>query len=46
VTEDTGIGNPRAATYEKGERYFKDITQKVAGLFVEMAKADVSQLYK
>jgi creatinine amidohydrolase len=46
VTEDTGIGNPKTATYEKGERYFKDVTQKVAGLFVEIANVDIDHLYK
>ena len=46
VTEDTGIGSPKAATYEKGERYFKAITKKVAELFVEIAKVDIEQLYK
>jgi len=46
VTEDTGIGNPKKATYEKGERYFKDVTQKVAGLFAEVAYIDIAELYK
>lgn len=46
VTEDTGIGNPKEATYEKGERYFKAITQKMAELFVEIANVDKDQLYE
>jgi creatinine amidohydrolase len=46
VTEDTGIGNPEKATYEKGERYFKAVTHKMAELFVEIANVDIDQLYE
>ena len=46
VTEDTGIGNPKAATREKGEKYFKAITEQVAAAFVELAKSDIQQLYE
>lgn len=45
VTEDTGIGNPKKATKEKGERYFKAVTEKMAELFVELASVDVNQRY-
>ncbi|MBI1770241.1 MAG: creatininase family protein [Bacteroidetes bacterium] len=37
VTESTGVGDPRKATAEKGERYFKAVTQKVAQFFLEVA---------
>ena len=40
VTEDTGIGNPKAATREKGEKYFKAITEEIAKVFVELAGSD------
>ena len=46
VTEDTGIGDPRKATKEKGERYFTDVTQKMAELFFEIAKSDKLDLYE
>lgn len=46
VTADTGIGNPYKATPEKGERFFADITQKVSTLFVDLAKADLTDLYE
>jgi len=46
VTEDTGIGDPRQASAEKGERFFKDITRKMADLFVEIAEADLNDLYE
>lgn len=45
VTKDTGVGDPRKATPEKGATYFKAVTEKVAGFFIEVAKADRSDLY-
>jgi creatinine amidohydrolase len=45
ITADTGIGNPKLATAEKGEKYFKAITEKVAKLFIEISKADVNRLF-
>ncbi|WP_242927842.1 creatininase family protein [Pontibacter vulgaris] len=46
VTEDTGIGNPKAATKEKGERYFKAVTQKMAELMQDMAQVDFRNRYE
>lgn len=46
VTEDTGVGDPREATAQKGERFFKDVTEKVARLMVDMAGADLDDLYE
>jgi creatinine amidohydrolase len=46
VTEDTGIGNPKAATKEKGEKYFKAVTEKLAGLFIELSNSDPKNLYE
>jgi len=46
VTEDTGIGDPSKATKEKGEKYFKAVTEKVAELMFEIAKADTDNLYE
>jgi creatinine amidohydrolase len=45
VTKDTGVGDPRKATAEKGQRYFKAVTEKVAQFFIEVAKADRNNLY-
>lgn len=45
VTKDTGVGDPRKATAEKGQRYFKAVTEKVANFFVEVATTDSSDLY-
>ncbi len=46
ATEDTGIGNPVKATKEKGERYFNAVVEKMAQLFIEIAKADLNNLYE
>lgn len=45
VSEDTGIGNPRLATKEKGEKFFKDITQKIADTIYDISKANINDLY-
>lgn len=38
VTEDTGIGNPKLATSNKGEQYFHDVTVKISNLFCELCE--------
>lgn len=45
ATNDTGVGDPRAATADKGRRYFNAICECVAAYFVELAKADLTKLY-
>lgn len=45
VTEDTGVGDPKAASPHKGERFFRDVTQKLAEFLTELAAADVDELY-
>ena len=38
VTNDTGIGNPVKATKEKGEKYFKDVVDKVVTAYFRDSK--------
>lgn len=45
VTKDTGVGDPRKATAEKGAKFFKAVTEKVAQFFKEVADADRNDLY-
>lgn len=45
VTRDTGVGDPRKATTEKGARYFSAVTAKVAAFFVQVAKTGPSDFY-
>ncbi|AGA78606.1 uncharacterized protein, putative amidase [Echinicola vietnamensis DSM 17526] len=46
VTKDTGIGNPKKASSKKGERYFKDLTEKISNLFIELAALNQYDPYK
>lgn len=45
ATNDTGTGNPHESTAEKGEQYLRTLTEKLAGYFVELAAANVNDLY-
>mgnify|MGYP000008808888 FL=1 len=46
VSTDTGIGNPRKATAQKGERFLNAVTDKIADYFLELAKCDPDDLYE
>jgi creatinine amidohydrolase len=46
ATVDTGVGDPRSATREKGERYFRAVTEKIAGFLKELADTPPAQLYE
>jgi creatinine amidohydrolase len=46
VTDDTGIGDPRAATAEKGARFLAAAIARIADYFVELAAADADDLYE
>ncbi len=46
VTKDTGIGNPALATAEKGEAFFKLITEKIGEFLYELAIVNQDDLYK
>jgi creatinine amidohydrolase len=45
TTKDTGIGNPKKATVEKGEVYFKAVTQKLSQLMMGLASTNAEDLY-
>lgn len=46
VSADTGIGNPQAATAEKGRTYFDAVTDRVSGFLCEFAAADLNDFYE
>jgi len=46
VTEDTGIGNPKKASPEKGRLYFDAVTDKVAKLMKDICDAKPDQFYR
>lgn len=45
VTKDTGIGNPAKATAEKGERFFRHLTEKIGAFLFEAATAPREDFY-
>ncbi|HSM49374.1 MAG TPA: creatininase family protein [Draconibacterium sp.] len=46
VSEDTGVGNPKRASAEKGKKYLEDVTSKIAEFFIEFAECDLENLYQ
>jgi creatinine amidohydrolase len=46
VTADTGVGNPRAATREKGTAYLAAVVEKVGRFLADLAAADPDDLYE
>ena len=44
IHPDTGSGNPSGATAEKGEKYFRAVTEALAELLVNLADAKKGQL--
>jgi creatinine amidohydrolase len=45
VSADTGIGDPRAANREKGERYTSAVVERLSRFLVDLAAADPDDLY-
>jgi creatinine amidohydrolase len=46
VSADTGIGNPKAATAEKGARYVNAVTDRIAQFLLELSQGDPAAMYK
>ena len=46
VSADTGIGNPKKATKEKGERFFVEVCTKLAELFLEVSDIKIEDRYE
>src|SRR5258708_20796513 len=46
VTDDTGSGDPAAATAEKGKRYVEAVTAKIADFLVDLATAGTPKMYE
>jgi len=46
VSEDTGIGNPKKASAQKGKKYLDDLSSNIAAYFVELAGCDLEDLYE
>lgn len=46
VSDDTGIGNPKKASAEKGQRFLEEVTTRIGDFLVELAGADLNDLYE
>jgi creatinine amidohydrolase len=46
VSSDTGVGDPRAATPEKGSEYARAVTEKIGRFLADLAAADPDDLYE
>jgi creatinine amidohydrolase len=46
VTRDTGVGNPREATAERGATFVAEAVEKIASLCGELVAADPARLYE
>jgi creatinine amidohydrolase len=46
ISADTGVGDPSASTPEKGEAFFRAVTERIGGFLVELAAADLDDLYE
>ena len=46
VTDDTGVGDPRRASAEKGTRYVGAVTARIADFLVELDTMDLARKYE
>jgi creatinine amidohydrolase len=46
VSTDTGVGNPAAATPEKGARYLEAVATRISSFLIELAAKDLARLYE
>ncbi|CAN5819811.1 creatininase family protein [soil metagenome] len=45
ISDDTGVGDPRAATEAKGSQYVSAVARQIAGFLTELAAADLDDMY-
>ncbi len=46
ISDDTGVGNPKQATREKGQKFLEAVTNKIAGFLVELNSVRLEDLYE
>ncbi len=46
ISKDTGVGNPYFSTADKGENFFRDVTQKMGKFFFDFANTSKDNLYE
>lgn len=45
ISKDTGIGNPKKATPEKGKKFIGDVTTKLAEIIFDLSKTEIDDFY-
>jgi creatinine amidohydrolase len=45
ISDDTGVGDPRAATAERGAAFLEEVTARLSRFLVELARTGVDDLY-
>ena len=45
ISDDTGVGDPRKASLEKGKQYFGEVTAKLSGLFEDLCNTSMGKLF-
>jgi len=46
ISADTGVGDPSAASAEKGRLFFTALTERLGGFLVELASANLDDMYE
>lgn len=46
ATMDTGVGNPKLASADKGEEFLSELTKKIGEFLIELDAADLNDLYE
>lgn len=46
ISKDTGVGDPRIASSEKGALFFEAVTTKLAAMYFEVCQADTNNIYE
>ncbi|CAN5710964.1 creatininase family protein [soil metagenome] len=46
VSKDTGVGDPRGASADKGEKFFGAVADRIAGFLRDLSAADPDQMYE
>lgn len=46
ISQDTGVGNPKAATAEKGAAFAKAVTERIGQFLIDLSATDIESLYE
>jgi creatinine amidohydrolase len=46
ATLDTGVGNPKLSSAEKGEKFLAELQKRIGEFFVELDSIDINDLYE